>query len=119
MSVYGMESAVFLRDAFINLKKQSLLAKKVMVIKDVVLNGELDMEIQNFASMGYRNLGYSHHAVQDQLIRRTLPDLHVFALGNPGETKECVQWLAQHPCPSYLRVSKAGEPALHGVRGVV
>jgi transketolase len=68
--------------------------------------------------MAYGNLGYSHHAVQDLAIMRTLPNLHVFAPGDPGETKECVQWLAKNPCPSYLRVGKAGEPTLHTVRGV-
>lgn len=68
--------------------------------------------------MAYGNLGYSHHAVQDLAIMRTLPGLQVFAPGDPGETKECVQWLAQNPGPSYLRVGKAGEPSLHDVRGV-
>lgn len=68
--------------------------------------------------VAYGNLGYSHHAVQDLAIMRTLPGLQILAPGDPGETRECVQWLAQNPGPSYLRVGKAGEPALHSVRGV-
>ncbi|WP_397381921.1 transketolase family protein [Prosthecobacter sp.] len=68
--------------------------------------------------LAYGNLGYSHHAVQDLAIMRTLPNIHVMAPGDPGETKECVAWLADHPGPSYLRIGKAGEKKLHDVRGI-
>lgn len=68
--------------------------------------------------LAYGNLGYSHHAVQDLAIMRTLPNISVLAPGDPGETKECVQWLAAHPGPSYLRIGKAGEKNLHQVRGI-
>jgi transketolase len=68
--------------------------------------------------MAYGNLGYSHHAVQDIAIMRTLPGIRVFAPGDPGETQECVQWQALHPGPTYLRLGKAGEPMLHSVRGI-
>ena len=68
--------------------------------------------------MAYGNLGYSHHAVQDIAIMRTLPGIRVFAPGDPGETRECVQWQVRHPGPAYLRLGKAGEPLLHDVRGI-
>ncbi len=70
------------------------------------------------AGMAYGNLGYSHHALQDLAIMRALPELTVLSPADPGETRECVQWLAANPRPSYLRVGKAGEPDLHRVRGV-
>ena len=70
------------------------------------------------AGMAYGNLGYSHHAVQDIAILRTLPGITILSPADPGETCECVQWLAEHPGPSYLRVGKAGEPSLHAVRGL-
>jgi transketolase len=70
------------------------------------------------AGMAYGNLGYSHHAVQDIAILRTLPGMTILSPADPGETRECVQWLAKHPGPSYLRVGKAGEPDLHAVRGL-
>ena len=70
------------------------------------------------AGMAYGNLGYSHHAVQDLAIMRTLPNITVFSPADPGETRECVQWLSLNPRPSYLRIGKAGEPDLHGVRGI-
>jgi transketolase len=68
--------------------------------------------------MAYGNLGYSHHAVQDLGLMRSLPNMTVLAPADPGETKECVQWLARHPTPSYLRLGKAGERRLHAVRGI-
>jgi transketolase len=70
------------------------------------------------AGMAYGNLGYSHHAVQDLAIMRTLPNITVLSPADPGETRECVQWLGLNPRPSYLRIGKAGEPDLHGVRGI-
>jgi transketolase len=70
------------------------------------------------AGMSYGNLGYSHHAVQDIGIMRALPEMTILSPADPGESRECVQWLASHPCPSYLRIGKAGEPSLHNVRGI-
>jgi len=70
------------------------------------------------AGMAYGNLGYSHHAVQDLAIMRTLPNVTVLSPSDPGETRECVQWLSSNPRPSYLRIGKAGEPDLHTVRGI-
>lgn len=70
------------------------------------------------AGFAYGNLGYSHHAVQDIAILRTLPGMNILSPADPGETCECVQWLAEHPGPSYLRVGKAGETNLHAVRGL-
>lgn len=70
------------------------------------------------AGFSYGNLGYSHHAVQDIGIMRTLPEMAILSPADPGETRECVQWLAASPCPSYLRLGKAGEPELHQTRGL-
>ena len=68
--------------------------------------------------LAYGNLGYSHHAVQDLAIMRTLPHINILAPADPGETRECVNWLADHPGPSYLRIGKAGERQLHNVSGI-
>lgn len=71
------------------------------------------------AGLAYGNLGYSHHAVQDIGVMRTLPQMAILSPADPGETRECVAWLAAHPGPSYLRLGKAGEPDLHQVRGLM
>jgi transketolase len=70
------------------------------------------------AGFAYGNLGYSHHAVQDIGILRTLPEMTVLSPADPGEAREGLQWLVENPCPSYLRLGKAGEPELHAVRGL-
>lgn len=70
------------------------------------------------AGMSYGSLGYSHHAVQDLAVMRSLPGMTVLSPADPGETRECVEWLVANPCPSYLRLGKAGEPRLHDVRGI-
>lgn len=68
------------------------------------------------AGLSYGNLGYSHHAVQDLGILRTFEELTLLSPADPGEARECVRWLAENPRPSYLRLGKAGEPALHAPR---
>jgi transketolase len=70
------------------------------------------------AGLAYGNLGYSHHAVQDIAVMRTLPEMTIHSPADPGEARECVQWLIEYPGPSYLRLGKAGEKELHQVRGI-
>lgn len=68
--------------------------------------------------LAYGSLGYSHHALQDLAIMRTMPNMTVLAPGDPGEVQQCLQWLVNHPGPSYLRLGKAGEKILHSVTGI-
>lgn len=63
--------------------------------------------------LAYGNLGYSHHAVQDYALLRTFPNMLVAAPGDPAETRACLRHLVAAPCPSYLRLGKAGEPVVH------
>lgn len=66
--------------------------------------------------VAYGNLGYSHHAVQDIAVLRTLPNLTVYSPADPGETTECLQLILQNKRPAYLRLGKAGEAILHEPR---
>lgn len=63
--------------------------------------------------LAYGALGYSHHAVQDYALMRTLPNLLIAAPGDPMEVRACMRYLVAHPGPSYLRLGKAGEPNFH------
>jgi transketolase len=63
--------------------------------------------------LAYGALGYSHHAVQDYALMRTLPNMLIAAPGDPMETRACMQYLVENPGPSYLRLGKAGEPNFH------
>ncbi|WP_374587312.1 transketolase family protein [Ideonella dechloratans] len=63
--------------------------------------------------LAYGALGYSHHAVQDYALMRTLPNMLIAAPGDPMEVKACMRYLVENPGPSYLRLAKAGEPCFH------
>lgn len=63
--------------------------------------------------LGYGNLGYSHHAIQDYGLMRMMPNMLIAAPGDPMEVRGCIQYLVSNPQPSYLRLGKAGEPCFH------
>ena len=63
--------------------------------------------------LAYGALGYSHHAVQDYSLIRTLPNMLLAAPGDPLEVRACMRYLVQNPGPSYMRLGKAGEPTFH------
>jgi transketolase len=63
--------------------------------------------------LSYGALGYSHHAVQDYALMRTMPNMLIAAPGDPMEVKACMRYLINNPQPSYLRLAKAGEPCFH------
>lgn len=63
--------------------------------------------------LAYGALGYSHHAVQDYALLRTMPNMLIAAPGDPLETRACMRYLVANPQPSYLRLGKAGEPLFH------
>ena len=63
--------------------------------------------------VAYGNLGYSHHAVQDYALMRSMPNMLLASPGDPMEVRACLRYLINNPQPSYLRLGKAGEPQYH------
>lgn len=63
--------------------------------------------------LAYGNLGYSHHAVQDYALIRSMPNMLIAAPGDPMEVRACMRYIINNPQPSYLRLGKAGEPCIH------
>ncbi len=63
--------------------------------------------------VAYGNLGYSHHAVQDYGLLRSMPNMLIAAPGDPMEVRACMRYLINNPQPSYLRLGKAGEKNIH------
>ena len=63
--------------------------------------------------LAYGALGYSHHAVQDYALMRSLPNMLIAAPGDPLEVRGCMRYLVENSGPSYLRLGKAGEPIFH------
>ena len=63
--------------------------------------------------LAYGSLGYSHHAIQDYALMRSLPNMLIASPGDPMEVRACMRYLINNPQPSYLRLGKAGEPSFH------
>lgn len=59
--------------------------------------------------LSYGNLGYSHHAVQDMALIRTLPEFTIYSPGDIFETIASMKEISKRNGPSYLRLKKAGE----------
>ncbi len=62
----------------------------------------------------YGALGMTHHATEDLAVMRALPEMTVVAPGDPVEAALATRALIQQAGPGYLRLGRAGEPALHG-----
>jgi transketolase len=63
--------------------------------------------------LAYGALGPSHHATEDIALLRALPNMTVVAPGDPLEAGQATAAVARHPGPCYLRLGRAGEPAVH------
>ena len=62
--------------------------------------------------VAYGNMGYSHHAIQDYALMRSFPNMLICAPSCPLETRLCMDLLIERRGPAYLRLHKAGEPAI-------
>jgi transketolase len=61
------------------------------------------------AGYSYGAQGYSHHALEDISIMRSLPNLEVLSPCNTFETKELITWLCNSSRPAYLRLGHSKE----------
>lgn len=66
--------------------------------------------------MTYGAQGYTHHGIEDLGVMRTLPQMAVFAPGDPVEVELITEALIDYPHPAYLRLGKSGEKRLHEKR---
>lgn len=62
----------------------------------------------------YGAQGYTHHAIEDLAVMRSLPGMTVAAPADPHETRALVGHLARLDGPGYLRLGRAGDRELHG-----
>ncbi len=63
--------------------------------------------------LAYGTQGYTHHGVEDLAVTRVLPNMTVFAPGDPWEAECVTEAAARLAGPCYIRLGKAGEPAVH------
>jgi transketolase len=65
------------------------------------------------AGLAYGSLGYTHHAVEDISILRSLPGMRVFSPADAMECRAAVDEILATPGPAYLRLGKNKEPLMH------
>ena len=65
------------------------------------------------AGFAYGSQGYTHHAIEDVAVMSALPGMEVFVPCDPLEVRLATTLIAASGRPSYLRLSRAGEPVLH------
>ena len=63
--------------------------------------------------VGYGNLGYTHHALQDYTLMRSFPNMLIASPGDIMELISCVRYLIKNPQPSYLRLDKNSNYKIH------
>jgi len=65
------------------------------------------------AGLAYGSLGYTHHAVEDISILRSLPGMRVYSPADAFECRAAVDAILADPSPAYLRLGKNKEPLMH------
>ena len=87
-------------------------------IRNDVCYPELPVTVVSIgAGLAYGTLGYSHHAVEDIAIMRSLPGMRVLSPSDPQEVDAALDLIVQEPGPTYLRLGKNGEPKIGPDRG--
>ena len=65
------------------------------------------------SGVGYGNLGYTHHAIQDYSLIRNFPNMLIASPGDVMELRSCMDYLTSKPQPSYLRLEKSSQYQIH------
>ncbi len=68
------------------------------------------------AGLAYGSLGYTHHAVEDISILRSLPGMRVYSPADALECRAAVDEILADPSPAYLRLGKNKEPLMHATQ---
>jgi transketolase len=62
---------------------------------------------------GYGSAGYTHHGLEDLAVMRVMPNMTIFAPGDPVEAAWATEACITQQGPCYLRLGKGGEPIIH------
>lgn len=82
------------------------------VRNDICYHGADVKVVSVGAGYAYGSQGYTHHALEDVAIMAMLPGIEVFVPCDPAEARAATRLVAASGRPSYLRLSRAGEPLL-------
>lgn len=80
---------------------------------DICYNGANVKIVGVGAGFSYAIYGYTHYALEDVAILRTLPNMTIFTPGDPIEVKFAIEEALKIKGPVYIRLGKAGEPNIH------
>ena len=61
------------------------------------------------SGLGYGNLGYSHHGIQDYALMRSFPNMLIASPSDNMELKSCMRYIINNSQPFYLRLDKSLE----------
>lgn len=65
------------------------------------------------AGFAYGSLGYTHHAIEDISVMRSLPNLTVICPADPREARAAISNFALNGGPTYIRLDKASLNRVH------
>lgn len=83
-------------------------------IRNDICYQNLDVKIVGVgAGFSYGSYGHTHHGLEDIGILRTLPNMTIMAPGDPIEVSLAIRAMMRRRGPMYVRLGKAGEPAVH------
>ncbi len=80
---------------------------------DICYNGANVKIVGVGAGLSYAIYGYTHYALEDVAILRTLPNMSILTPGDPIEAEFAVKQALKINGPVYIRLGKAGEPNIH------
>jgi len=58
----------------------------------------------------YAPAGMTHYSVEDIALAKTLPNLTIISPSDPVQTKKAVEYAIKSKNPTYIRISRSGEP---------
>jgi transketolase len=60
----------------------------------------------------YAPAGMTHYSVEDITLAKTMPNLTIISPSDPMQTKKAVEYAIKSDKPTYVRISRSGEPTL-------
>lgn len=83
-------------------------------IRDDVCYQNLPVKIVGVGGgLAYSTLGPTHHTIEDVAMLRAIPNMTIVCPADPIEARLAAFAVVEHDGPVYVRLAKAGEPALY------
>ncbi len=60
----------------------------------------------------YAPAGMTHYSIEDIALAKTLPNLTIISPSDPIQTKKAVEYAIKSNKPTYIRISRSGEPII-------